>query len=1360
MGLPSYLSAHGVWKSGDDLVNNFLLWIGGLVTLCLGLLFAGPHFIDWNGYRGVIEEEASRYFGRRVRVGGEVNLRVLPVPYVSFDKLSIADTSATSGAPLIRAENFKMWLSVPPLLQGVMEAHHVELRRPVIELTTNETGGGNWQNLRLKTGSMSYLPGGFALEALDVIEGQIVLRNGSGAELTRFENVNGTLSALAIEGPYKFNGGFKWRQQQRTLRLATARPNSAGDVRLKASITSPDKQQRIVLDGVLSSRDGRTAFAGDANATLAGIRSAGGSATQNVASKASMPGAKKSTFDLKSKVVADTKALKLEDINLALQTDGPPQLMTGRANLEWAKDIGLDVDLSSRWIDFDRFTISAGDLAPLDNARQLLIALGRALPEHADTNVRIACDQATLGGQALGSIQLVALRKSGPLTLKEFEASVPGGGKIAISGELSVSRNAPGFQGQLSAEGQSLLKFLRWGLGNNALASGLTDGPFSLESALNLGEDSFALTNATANFGGTPLKGALNMKLGGKRAIALKLEGDTILWNRLSPEPLNVGIARKLMTANASQDKGDAATGARQSHESTPSPEQASFAGLAARSDLSIYLIAAKLIDGDDVYRDFEGKLVVRSGILSVPTLKFMRDSGLEVDVGAASGVVDTTPIPGKRSTIKGLIAAKSHIAIADLLQFLEASDLDPTLRKRLAALAPLRVASVIKLGSDKHPATDMRFDGQARGGRLLAIARFSKGLPLWRTAPVNLTATIDNESAARLFSLISDSRTFTRSRLSADRSGRLFVKAVGTPSTGLLTRAIVESDGLDLNYYGDVVLAEGSPFAFNGHVDFDANSVREAMALLGFELGDGARALPIKGRFNLARKDATLRLRASDVAVNHSRVSGLITLTEQTNAPSKLVAHLDVDHATLPGVMRTVLAPKKIKASEAPSPSPTVPGSKTRKGLVQKAAITPGAQDGAVMPPETPAQPIWPKEHFDLSPLTNMEGYVTATFDTFAFAADGALALKDARLEASVAPGRLSVTKLTGDALGGMTNIAFDIKKAPAGVDLTGSMKMQIGKAPNSKTKAKDNQDGDEGDQVAPKYAAVFDLTYQGRAFAPQGLAADLDGEGTLVLADASLTGLTAKEVRQSARETMSAQGPINTEVFVAGLREKLKQGEIKLGSLNIPVTLKDGAITMSPIEVDGPDGKTIFSSSLEVSQMKFDSEWKIAAREPDAKEGTPKEKALLPPITVIYVGDLSAFTTVEPRISSGALEREIAVRKMERDVTELERLRKLDEARAKEEEERRIELERSLAEQRRLQAERERRLLLEQQQNSQVGVDEVVPSDGGVEPTLVDPNAVPEDVPEAKPRRRVKKRRRPPPKKDIWNPFQITPY
>src|SRR4029079_10033218 len=111
-------------------MSNGLLYIAGLFSLALAALFAVPHFVDWNGYRGVFEEEATRILGRDVRVGGDVNVRLLPAPYVSFEKLRIADPTGTTGEPFFRADSFTMRLSVAPLLEGVIGANDNVLARP------------------------------------------------------------------------------------------------------------------------------------------------------------------------------------------------------------------------------------------------------------------------------------------------------------------------------------------------------------------------------------------------------------------------------------------------------------------------------------------------------------------------------------------------------------------------------------------------------------------------------------------------------------------------------------------------------------------------------------------------------------------------------------------------------------------------------------------------------------------------------------------------------------------------------------------------------------------------------------------------------------------------------------------------------------------------------------------------------------------------------------------------------------------------------------------------------------------------------------------------------------------------------
>ena len=126
-------------------MNNLLVYIGGFLIVVLAALFGLPYVVDWNGYRGVFEEEASRMLGREVRVQGNVSLRLLPSPYVHAEKLRIGGAiGEETGRPLFRADGFTMWLSVPPLLKGIVEARDAHPLRSDPAVGGSAGGHGAW----------------------------------------------------------------------------------------------------------------------------------------------------------------------------------------------------------------------------------------------------------------------------------------------------------------------------------------------------------------------------------------------------------------------------------------------------------------------------------------------------------------------------------------------------------------------------------------------------------------------------------------------------------------------------------------------------------------------------------------------------------------------------------------------------------------------------------------------------------------------------------------------------------------------------------------------------------------------------------------------------------------------------------------------------------------------------------------------------------------------------------------------------------------------------------------------------------------------------------------------------------------
>jgi uncharacterized protein involved in outer membrane biogenesis len=174
-------------------MSNGLLYIAGLLALALAALFAVPYFVDWNGYRGVFEEEASRVLGREVRVGGDVNVRLLPAPYVSFEKIRIADPTGTTGEPFFRVDSFTMRLSVPPLLKGIIEANEIELKRPVLRLAVDAEGSGNWRNLSIAPGVLPFVPADVTLQSVKISDGVIAFHGPKGIGFAELDGLNGEL---------------------------------------------------------------------------------------------------------------------------------------------------------------------------------------------------------------------------------------------------------------------------------------------------------------------------------------------------------------------------------------------------------------------------------------------------------------------------------------------------------------------------------------------------------------------------------------------------------------------------------------------------------------------------------------------------------------------------------------------------------------------------------------------------------------------------------------------------------------------------------------------------------------------------------------------------------------------------------------------------------------------------------------------------------------------------------------------------------------------------------------------------------------------------------------------------------------
>ena len=134
-------------------MSNFFVAIAVFLITVIGALFAIPYFVDWNGYRGVFEEEATRLLGREVQ--GRRRRQSAPAADPLFPLGEGAHRGRVRQPPgaFFRAESLTVKLSIPPMFRGIVEANEIELQRPVLRLALDGKDGWNWQSFGQALGS-------------------------------------------------------------------------------------------------------------------------------------------------------------------------------------------------------------------------------------------------------------------------------------------------------------------------------------------------------------------------------------------------------------------------------------------------------------------------------------------------------------------------------------------------------------------------------------------------------------------------------------------------------------------------------------------------------------------------------------------------------------------------------------------------------------------------------------------------------------------------------------------------------------------------------------------------------------------------------------------------------------------------------------------------------------------------------------------------------------------------------------------------------------------------------------------------------------------------------------------------------
>ncbi|HKD30565.1 MAG TPA: AsmA family protein [Xanthobacteraceae bacterium] len=460
--------------------------LSAAIALILVLMTAlvGPLFVDWGAYRNTLETEISRLTRLDVRIGGTIDVRLLPTPTLKLQQIVIG---RPDGPAQVRAEVLRIELGLGALMRGQFVASDVALEAPEISLQL-----GSPTSLRPSAPLFAFDPDAVSIAHLAVEKGRVLIAGGSGHSVL-LDRVGFSGEARSLLGPVKGEGSVTVGGESYLFGIAAGRAAADGAVKARLLVDTVDHVRIGDVDSSVWIERGFPHFMGTVQWSHAGGRFAQG-------------------FDepwrVSARIQGDWAAAALESINLQYGPGDRAIQLRGHANLILGAKPELDLTLAATRIDLD------GMLASATARRRPLVAL-RTIADNLDVarlpaihvNIGISADAITLADAPLQYVSANLRGEGGAWDLDSLELRAPGGTQLRLSGHLGITPRGTAFDGQGRIEARDSRALVSWlTAGSDA---GAFAGPFRAEGEVRLGGDSIVFDRVKAAFDRDTLEGDL-----------------------------------------------------------------------------------------------------------------------------------------------------------------------------------------------------------------------------------------------------------------------------------------------------------------------------------------------------------------------------------------------------------------------------------------------------------------------------------------------------------------------------------------------------------------------------------------------------------------------------------------------------------------------------------------------------------------------------------------------------------------------------------------------------------------------------------------------------------------------------------
>jgi uncharacterized protein involved in outer membrane biogenesis len=464
-----------------------LLGIAVAIILALVAALVGPHFVDWTQYRATFETEATKLTGLPVRIGGAIDVRLLPTPTLTLGKVEIGGAAQ----PLVRARELHVELALGSLMRGEYRASELRLSGPELSLALSGNGRLDWPAAR-----MGFDPERLQIEKVEIEDGRVALADGASGATGALDGFwfKGDLRSLL--GPVKGEGGFMSAGERYGYRLAAGRVGDDRALKLKLSIDPAGHPLSIEADGAVRLEDSAPRFEG--TLTLARLAATRGGAR----GEGAVP------WRASAKVKAAPAQALFEQLEYQYGPDDRAVRLSGTAELRFGSNPRFDGVLSARQVDLDRALTLPGASArlPLTMVKAFVEPFAGSYRPPIPVRLGIGVDAVTLAGGTLQSVRGDLKLEGDDWDIETLEFRAPGFAQVRLSGRVARSGDGVTYKGPAQIDATNPRAFLGWLEGRNDAGAGTT-GVLRAGGELTIGPQEFAVEGLKFEFDRKTIEG-------------------------------------------------------------------------------------------------------------------------------------------------------------------------------------------------------------------------------------------------------------------------------------------------------------------------------------------------------------------------------------------------------------------------------------------------------------------------------------------------------------------------------------------------------------------------------------------------------------------------------------------------------------------------------------------------------------------------------------------------------------------------------------------------------------------------------------------------------------------------------------